>query len=179
MSVKSCAITGHRPTRFKFGYKGNYAGCKRLKKRLYEQFALLYEKGVRRFYVGGSLGVDMWAGEQVLTLKEQVGYDDIELVIILPFDGHDARWDERSKKRMEILRKKCFKCLIVGQEDCRESYIKRNCYMVDHADFLVAVYDNERNLKSGTMQTVHYAEKKGLAITMIHPDTGAVTSSVN
>lgn len=46
MSVKSCAITGHRPTRFKFGYKENYTGCKRLKKRLYEQFALLYEKGV-------------------------------------------------------------------------------------------------------------------------------------
>ena len=179
MSVKSCAITGHRPTRFKFGYKENYTGCKRLKKRLYEQFALLYEKGVRRFYVGGSLGVDMWAGEQVLTLKEQVGYDDIELVIILPFDGHDARWDERSKKRMENLQKKCLKCLIVGQEDCRESYIKRNCYMVNHADFLVAVYDNERNLRSGTMQTVHDAEKKGLAIIMIHPDTGAVTSSVN
>ena len=39
--------------------------------------------------------------------------------------------------------------------------------MVDHADFLVAVYDNERNLRSGTMQTVHYAEKKGLAITLI------------
>lgn len=75
--------------------------------------------------------------------------------------------------------KKCFKCLIVGQEDCRESYIKRNCYMVDHADFMVAVYDNERNLRSGTMQTVHYAEKKGLAITLIHPDTGAVTSGVN
>ena len=51
--------------------------------------------------------------------------------------------------------------------------------MVNHADFLVAVYDNERNLRSGTMQTVHYAEKKGLAIIMIHPDTGAVTSSVN
>lgn len=179
MSVKSCAITGHRPTRFKFGYKENYAGCKRLKKRLYEQFVLLYENGVRRFFVGGSLGVDMWAGEQVLTLKEQAGYDDIELVIILPFDGHDARWDERSRKRMEILRKKCFKCLIVGKEDCRESYIKRNCYMVDHANFLVAVYDNERNLKSGTMQTVRYAEKKGLAITLIHPDTGAVTSGVN
>ena len=80
---------------------------------------------------------------------------------------------------MEILRKKCFKCLIVGQEDCRESYIKRNCYVVDHADFMVAVYDNERNLRSGTMQTVHYAEKKGLAITLIHPDTGAVTSGVN
>ena len=67
--------------RFKFGYKENYAGCKRLKKRLYEQFALLYEKGVRRFYVGGSLGVDMWAGEQVLTLKEQAGLSLIHIYL--------------------------------------------------------------------------------------------------
>ena len=56
MSVKSCAITGHRPTRFKFGYKENYAGCKRLKKRLYEQFALLYKKECAAFMLVVHLG---------------------------------------------------------------------------------------------------------------------------
>lgn len=59
--MKSCAIIGHRPTRFKFGYKENMSDCKRLKKRLHDQFLLLYEQGVRSFYVGGALGVDMWA----------------------------------------------------------------------------------------------------------------------
>lgn len=44
-------LLAHRPTRFKFKYNENDSRCKRLKKRLREQFALLYDKGVRRFYV--------------------------------------------------------------------------------------------------------------------------------
>lgn len=54
----SCAITGHRPTRFKFKYNENDSRCKRLKKCLKEQFIELYKQGVRRFLVGGALGVD-------------------------------------------------------------------------------------------------------------------------
>lgn len=133
------------------------------------------EQGARRYYVGGALGVDMWAGELILRLKEQPGYGDIELVVVLPFKGHDAKWDERGKRRMDFLLRMCSDCVVVAKEDCRESYIKRNCYMVDHADYLVAVYDNERNLRSGTMQTVRYAEKCKLTITFINPDTGSLS----
>lgn len=31
--MKSCAITGHRPARFKWKYKENDTRCKRLKKK--------------------------------------------------------------------------------------------------------------------------------------------------
>lgn len=54
-------------------------------------------------------------------------------------------------------------------------YKKRNYYMVDHADCLLAVYDNERSVRSGTGMTVNYAKKKGLPITLIHPDTNDVS----
>ena len=60
---------------------------------MHDQFIVLYEKGVRRFLVGGSLGVDQWAGEIILRLKEQPEYSDIELVVVLPFPGHDTQWD--------------------------------------------------------------------------------------
>ena len=86
--LKTCAITGHRPTRFKFKYNENYAGCKRLKKRLHDQFVLLYEQGVRQFLVGGALGVDMWSGEIILKLREQAEYGGIELIIVLSHPGH-------------------------------------------------------------------------------------------
>ena len=49
------------------------------------------EEGVRRIYVGGLLGVDMWAGEIVLQLKEMPRYEDMELVIVLPFPEHDSQ----------------------------------------------------------------------------------------
>lgn len=176
MRQPACAVTGHRPSRFKFKYSEDYSLCKKIKRAMFEQFKKLYdEQGVRWYYVGGALGVDMWASELILRLKEQPGYGDIELVVVLPFEGHDAKWDERSKRRMAFLRRMCSDCIVVAKEDCPESYIKRNCYMVDHADFLVAVYDNERSLRSGTMQTVRYAEQKNLSIIFINPDTSKIT----
>lgn len=172
--MKTCAITGHRATRFKFKYNENYAGCKRLKKRLHDQFILLYEQGVRRFLVGGGLGVDMWSGEILLRLKELPEYSDIELVIVLPHPGHDDRWDERSKKRMAFLLKHCTEHLTIGTDASPESFYKRNRYLVDHADYLVAVYDNDRTVRSGTGMTVRYAEQQEKIVILIHPDTGCV-----
>lgn len=173
--MTTCAITGHRPTRFKFKYQENNTGCKRLKKRLQDQFILLYEEGVRRFYVGGALGVDMWAGEILLRLKEQQEYDDIELFVALPFAGHDSNWDARSKTRLAFLLRHCTESVTVSAIPGPEAYKARNYYMVDRADSLVAVYDDDRAIRSGTGQTVGYARKKDLPIVLIHPDTGAVS----
>ena len=162
-----CAITGHRPSRFKFKYSEDYALCKKIKANMLEVFRKLHdEKEVRR---------DMWAAEQILRLKEQPGYEDIELVVALPFVGHDAKWDQRSKRRMEFILQHCSKKEVIGNEDCRESYVKRNCYMVDQANYLVAVYDDGRNLRSGTMQCVRYAQKNHVPVVLIHPDTAIIT----
>lgn len=169
--MQTCAITGHRPTRFKFKYNENDSRCKRLKRRLREQFVELYNQGVRRFLVGGALGVDMWSGEILLKMKLEPEYSDLELVVVLPYPGHDERWDERSKKRLAFLIEHSTEHITVGQKAWRDSFIQRNRYLVDHSDCLLAVYDNERSIRSGTGMTVHYAEKKKLSIAIIHPDT--------
>ena len=173
----TCAITGHQPTRFAFKYQETDSRCKRLKNRLREQFILLYTQGVRRFLVGGALGVDQWSGETLLKLQLEPEYHDLELVVALPFQGHDKRWDERSRERLAFLLQHSTETIIVGDKEWRDSFIKRNRYMVDHADCLLAVYDNNRSLRSGTGATVHYAEKKGKPIIFVHPDTADVTHS--
>ena len=179
--MRSCAITGHRPSRFKWKYNEANTGCKRLKKRLHDQFVILYEQGTRRFYVGGALGVDQWAGEILLRLKEQPGYGDIELVVALPFEGHDAGWDARNKSRLKFLVDHSTEVVTVGTtaEPAAVCYKKRNYYMVDHADCLLAVYDNDRSIRSGTGMTVNYAKVKGKPITLIHPDTGKISEIIS
>lgn len=174
--LQTCAITGHRPARFKWKYNENNNGCKRLKKRMRDQFVLLYEQGVRQFWVGGALGVDMWAGEILLRLKEQPEYSEIKLMVALPFEGHHAGWDERSKKRLAFLVRHSEKTVVVGEEGQAPevSYRRRNEYMVDQADCLLAIYDNARSIRSGTGMTVNYAKAKGLEIVFIHPDTATV-----
>ena len=85
MNQYACAITGHRPTRFCFGYNEEDPLCQKLKECLIEQFRILHdEKFVRTFFVGGALGVDMWAGEQLLTLRAQTGYEDIKIIVVIP-----------------------------------------------------------------------------------------------
>ena len=56
------------------------------------------------------------------------------------------------------------------------SYKKRNYYMVDHAEYLIGVFDNQKKLRSGTSQTVNYALHQGKVITLIHPDTMEITA---
>lgn len=176
MDIKSCAIISHRPTRFKFGYKENMTGGKRLKKRLRDQLMTLYGQGVRRFYVGGCLGVDQWAGEILLRLKEQAEFSEIELIIVAPFPDHDRKWDEKSRGRLQFLISHCAKHFVIGKDERHESFIARNRYMVDHADVLLAVYDNVRTIHNGVGQVVLSVERRGLPVVFIHPDTGIIST---
>jgi len=177
LNCKTCAITGHRPTRFKWKYNENNTGCKRLKRRLRDQFILLYEQGVHHFWVGGALGVDLWAGEILLQLKQAPEFDKLKLYLALPFLEYNDSWDIKSKNRIAALRDGCASVVIVGTVDKpTDSYRKRNVYMVNQADILLAVFDNEHAIRSGTGMTVNYAKKKGIPITLIHPDTGIVSS---
>lgn len=178
MRQAACAVTGHRPSRFKFKYSEDYSLCKKIKRAMFEQFKKLYdEQGVRRYYVGGALGVDMWAGEILLRLKEQPEYSEIQLKIALPFEGHDTDWEDRSRSRMSFLIRHSAETVIVGNKEAPPAvnYRRRNEYMVDRAGYLLAVYDNDRSIRSGTGMTVNYARKKGLPITLIHPDKATIS----
>ena len=103
-------------------------------------------------------------------MKLEPDYKDIELVVVLPYPGHDERWDERSKKRLAFLIEHSTEHITVGQKAWRDSFIQRNRYLVGHADCLLAVYDNERSIRSGTGMTVNYAKKKKVPVILIHPD---------
>ncbi len=98
-------------------------------------------------------------------------------MLALPFAKHDVDWDKRSRHRLSVLRQHSAEVIIVGNTENPPAvnYKLRNQYMVDHAGCLLAVYDNDQNPRSGTMQTVNYARKKGLPITLIHPDTARVS----
>lgn len=168
---KTCAVTGHRPERFQFRYNEEHTLCKKIKRAIWDEFKRMYdEQRVRRIYVGGALGVDMWAGEITLHLKETPGYGELRLHIALPFEGHDSKWAPPCRERLAFLIRHSAECVTVGNTGSRESYLARNRYMVDHADLLLAVYDGEKKLRSGTMHTVNYARKKHLPVMLIHPD---------
>ena len=75
------------------------------------------------------MGVDMWAAELLLRMKEQQAYQDVELCLALPFEGYNADWDDWHRKRMDFICRYAEKVLVLGEMPSSESYKKRNYYM--------------------------------------------------
>ena len=140
-----------------------------------DQAMILYNRGVRRFYIGGARGVDIFAGETIAALKKLSEYQGIELVCAIPFDGHDKKWNQEDCDRLAKLLISCDDIKIISVTHDLHTYKKRNYFMVDHSQILIAVYDDNSKHRSGTGQTVNYAKKQNREIIFIHPDTAAVS----
>lgn len=70
---KTCCFTGHRPKSLPFGYDEGAEGCKRLKALLTEGIEKqITENGVTHFISGMAMGVDIYAAEAVLELKDML-----------------------------------------------------------------------------------------------------------
>ena len=92
-----------------------------------------------------ALGVDMWAGEQLLTLRAQTGYEDIKIVVVVPFIGYDSKWPDQSRHRLKKLIQNANDSIVISHSADVSSYKKRNYYMVDHAEYLIGVFDNRKS----------------------------------
>lgn len=177
MEKLSCAITGHRSQRFRFKNNEKAPLCINIKAALTEQIKRHYDQGVRTFYTGGAVGVDTWAAEIILGLKRQKEYTEIELFVAIPFPGQSDKFSEGQRNRYNKILSLCNHKRVINHHYSAIAFKRRNYFMVDQSQYLIAVYDQDRSVRSGTGQTVNYATKKGLHQTFIHPDTADVTKS--
>lgn len=99
--VTACAFTGHRPTQFTFKYDEAHPDCIELKDVLAKQIDFLYRHGVTDFYTGSALGVDMWAGEAVLSVMEL--HPEVKLHCIVPFAGQERKWTAEQQVRYHAM----------------------------------------------------------------------------
>lgn len=169
--MKTCAFTGHRPQNLPFGFNEEDERCIDLKKALREQIINLIEnEGVTHFISGMAIGVDMYAAEIVLGLK--ASYLGITLESAIPCEIQAAKWSEALRDRYFDIASKCDKETLIQTHYTPDCMDKRNRYMVDHADVLIAVWDGS---PSGTGKTVRYAHQQGKSVTIIDPVSLDVT----
>ena len=69
---------------------------------MHDVFVSLYQRGVRCFFHWGALwGVDMWAGEILLNMQRQTEYQELQVIMVCPFPGHDVRWTQKARRGNE------------------------------------------------------------------------------
>jgi len=174
MSKLSCAIAGHNPQRFKFKYNEQAQLCQSIKAALEEQIKDLYSIGVRLFYVGCGVGVDTWAAEIIIELKQQAEYAEIELFCAVPFSDHTAKFTDGQKKRLQHILSNCTQQEIISRKYSPVAYKRLNYFMVDNSQYLIAVFDQDKSDRSSLVQMMNYAAKSKLEISVVHPDTAEI-----
>jgi uncharacterized phage-like protein YoqJ len=181
MINQSCAITGHNPQRFKFKYNEEAPLCRSIKAAITEQIKILYSKGVTMFYVGCAVGVDTWAAEIVIELKKQTEFSDIRLFCAIPFPDHDEKFTLGQKRRYAEILKHCNEVnkKIINRNHSPTAYKRLNYFLVDKTQYLIAIYDKNKNERHGLGQMVNYALKNHRQIIYIHPDTAEVSEHTN
>ena len=178
MDMLSCFIAGHTPQRFKFKFNEEAPLCCSIKESITMQIRKLYSKGVRRFYVGCAIGVDMWAAEIVIALKTQAVYADIELFCAIPFPDHTDKFTAGQKKRYDEILNKCTHKEIISRHYSPVAYKRLNYYMVEKSRYLIAVFDQDKSARSTLTQMINYAIKNNLSIIYVHPDTAVVSEHI-
>ena len=162
---KICAFTGHRLSKFEFGYDEEDARCNTLKYHLTAQMVHLIEDGVTTFYSGMAMGTDLWCAEMVIALKTTFPY--IKLVAILPCETQANKWSVEWRERYFDTLSKCDDTIYISRQYTSNCTLKRNDHLVDNADALLAVYDGRNT--GGTAYTVKRATEKGIDIIVINP----------
>lgn len=141
------AFTGHRPDKL-----GNWDPLHPVVIRV--KFAIqrvLIELWPKKVISGMALGVDQWAAQEAVLLG-------IPFVAVLPCDNPETRWPLPSQERYRELLKRAAEVVVVRPGPYHEWKMdRRNEWMVDNCDLLIAVHDGSRG---GTANCIAYAASK-------------------
>ena len=150
-----CCFTGHRPEKLSWPEKEVIAW-------LEAEILKAINDGFVTFVSGMARGVDIWAAEIVLRLRDEG--QPIHLICASPFEGFESSWSEEWKQRYNGILRRADLVKYVCKGYSRTCFQIRNKWMVDHSSRVVAIYNGE---PGGTKNTIDYSQKQGVSIRAI------------
>lgn len=153
--IHRCCFTGHRPQKLSRSEI-------EIKRDLERAITGTIDKGCHTFITGMAYGVDIWAGEIVVRLRQE--NPNLHLIAAVPFPGFESRWSNEWKRAYVALLEKADLVRYICPFYNAGAYQRRNEWMVDHSAYLIAVFNGE---PSGTKNTIDYATKCGICVEIL------------
>lgn len=148
-------FTGHRPEKLTRNENA-------IKKDLEIQIRQSITDGLNVFISGMSRGVDIWAAQIVLNLRDN-GYP-VRLMCACPYNGFEKSWSKEWQIRYRDILSSADFVKYIYNNYTHSCFQTRNEWMVNHSVRVIAVFNGE---KSGTKNTIDYAKKVGVPIVYI------------
>lgn len=155
-TCKRVAFTGHRVIP-----ENDYS---RIKNEVRSLILNFYNDGYREFRCGMAVGFDLLVAEEVLELKSTI-CKDARFIACIPFEGQEDLYSTKDKIRYYGCMSMADAKVVIGQKD-NKNYLRRNDYMIEHSDTLIAYHD-PRKRRSGTGYTVARALAAGIQVVYV------------
>ena len=147
MRMHRCCFTGHRPQKLR-------RPDNEIKADLEAAILQAIADGHTTFITGMAYGVDIWAGQIVVRLRES--NPNLRLIAAVPFRGFEDRWSSDWKRAYSELLAQADLVKYICPGYNAGAYQRRNEWMVDHASRVIAVFNGE---PSGTKNTIDYSRR--------------------
>lgn len=173
--TKSCAILGHSPMRFAWGFDEEAVECHDMKMELAQQIMVLRQQGVAQFSVACDYGVGLYAAEIINALQN----DDSELMLfcITPYEEQATKWTPALRERYFDMLVKCTHMTAVYTHKQHGAQLEAYRTIIRQSDMVLAVYDPASARGDDIDKAIAYARELCRPILMIHPDTLKTTYS--
>ena len=150
--MRRCCFTGHRPQKL------SRAEIE-IKADLESAIKEAISSGFCTFITGMAYGVDIWAGEIVVRLRES--NPELHLIAALPFPDFSSRWSSDWKKRYdELLGEVDFVKTICPAYNAG-AYQRRNEWMVSVSDVVIS---GVLHSWGGAARTLEFAQRKNKVV---------------
>ena len=144
---KTCAFTGHRILKADFD-----------EELLKSVIKKIVDMGYDTFLCGMALGFDA----KCFTVLEEIRKEKkIKIIACIPCRLQSYKYNYKQKIEYDRMIKSADDRVIISEEYTPYCMFKRNMFMVDNCDILVAYLRTE---SGGTFNTVNYAKKNGVKI---------------
>lgn len=165
MSEKVCACIENESQRLSFRFDETDERCARLKALLQKNIEdLILNKGVTRFISGMGLGAETCFAEIVLELRDEK-YPEITLEAAIPYETQAEHRTETQRDRYYSVLSCCDKETMLQTHYTDDCMQRRNIYMTDKCDYLIAVCGSSGAIGSAAA----YAAEKGKKVIQIDP----------
>lgn len=163
-------FTGHRPEHLTAEQCGLIIDWL----RMYIEKMIVTFKNVN-FISGAARGVDLWAAEIVLEMKEKYKNNDIKLTMAVPHKGHGIgkSWTDGWAERHNIVLSKADHVVFTHKGTYNWKCMQdRNEWMVDRSNIVIAVWTGKLG---GTRNCYVYAAEEKKPIIRFNPLTNETT----
>ncbi len=160
------SFSGHRPDKIA-GYNSSPFEVEMAIRRAFaEEILRLSREGAHTFVSGMAPGIDLWAADEVLRLRGEgrIG-KDVRLVLAVPYPNFERSFSAEWRPLYDAIVESADDVIYLSHGYYRGCYNRRNDYLVDVADVVVAYYEGSNG---GTRYTLRRAEKQGRCVVNLH-----------